>query len=101
MSNIVQKQCKECFHVLADSTRMKIVRGLQNESRNVSEITEGLGVTQPTVSYHLKMLDGLGLIKKEKRGRSVYYTFNKNYPCHNCGVFAVPVKLSASWRSEK
>ena len=93
MSSISQKQCAECFHVLADSTRMKIVRGLQEESRNVSAITEGLGVTQPTVSYHLKMLDGLGLIIKEKRGRRAYYAFNKNYPCRDCGIFAAPVKL--------
>lgn len=93
MSEGGQKQCRECFHILADSTRMKIVQGLQTRSRNVSEITAGLGVSQPTVSYHLKMLDGRGLIVKEKHGRKIYYAFNKDYPCRDCGVFTAPVKL--------
>jgi ArsR family transcriptional regulator len=92
MSDENQKQCADCFHILADSTRMKIVRGLQVEAKNVSEITEGLGVSQPTVSYHLKMLDSIGLIMREKRGRAAYYAFNKNYPCLNCGVFTAPIK---------
>lgn len=93
MSQITHKQCAGCFKVLADDTRVAIVKELQGKSKNVSEITEGLGVTQPTVSYHLKMLDDIGLIVKEKRGRKSYYTFNKNYPCYGCGVFTAPIKL--------
>ncbi|MXY75989.1 MAG: helix-turn-helix transcriptional regulator [Acidimicrobiia bacterium] len=34
---------------------------------------EPLGVSQPTVSHHLKVLRQAGLVVSEKRGRPVYY----------------------------
>jgi ArsR family transcriptional regulator len=39
----------------------------------VCELTEPLGLTQPTVSHHLKVLVDAGLITREKRGVWAYY----------------------------
>lgn len=39
----------------------------------VCELTEPLGLTQPTVSHHLKVLVDAGLISREKRGVWAYY----------------------------
>jgi ArsR family transcriptional regulator, arsenate/arsenite/antimonite-responsive transcriptional repressor len=39
----------------------------------VCELTEPLGLTQPTVSHHVKILVDAGLITREKRGVWVYY----------------------------
>jgi len=91
-----QKQdihCADCFGVLADKTRLRIVQGLQQKTANVAAITEEIGLTQPTVSHHLKLLDDYGIVVKERRGRETYYTFNPNYPCKGCGVFSSPIKL--------
>ena len=39
----------------------------------VCELVEPLGLSQPTVSHHLAVLHGAGLIERERRGRWVYY----------------------------
>ena len=87
-----KKECVECFGILADRTRLRIIRNLQGRSINVSGITEAVGVTQPTVSHHLHILDTYGFLLKEKKGRETYYTFNPQYPCKGCGVFSLPIR---------
>ncbi len=93
MSQSCATGCSDCFRTLADRTRLKILRAVQRHPANVAEITEAMNVTQPTVSYHLKLLEGLGMLVKEKRGREMYYAFNPQYPCKNCGVFSAPIKI--------
>ena len=44
-----------------------------DEAICVCDFTEPLGLKQPTVSYHLKMLTEAGLILREKRGSFAYY----------------------------
>lgn len=39
------------------------------------ELIEPLGLSQPTVSHHLKVLYEAGLLKKERRGTWIYYQF--------------------------
>lgn len=87
-------ECVDCFNVLADRTRIRILHALKQRGANVMQITEIAGVTQPTVSHHLKLLENSGLVEKEKRGREMYYSFNKNYPCKGCGVFSAPIRVS-------
>lgn len=87
------KRCADCFQILSDETRLHILKNLQERSANVSEITRKIGLTQPTVSYHLRLLDDLGLIEKKRCGRETYYSFNKEYPCKGCGVFSAPIRM--------
>lgn len=89
-----EKSCSGCFQILSDETRLHILKNLQDRSANVTEITRESGLTQPTISYHLRLLDEVGLISKEHRGRETYYTFNKDYPCKGCGVFSAPIKFT-------
>lgn len=91
--NFKAKNCADCFGILADHTRIRILDTIKKEQTNVSSLAELIGLTQPTISYHLKMLDGVGLITKERRGREIYYTFNKDYPCKGCGVFTAPIRV--------
>ena len=62
------------FQVLADPTRVRIVRALAEGEWCVSEITHALGMDQPAVSHQLKYLRKMGLVNHEKIGRHVYYT---------------------------
>jgi ArsR family transcriptional regulator len=68
----------ELFRALADASRVKIVNVLatNDEPVCVCELTEPLGLTQPTVSHHLKKLLDAGLIEREQRGRWAYYSLN-------------------------
>lgn len=88
-----KRRCSICFRALADGTRLRILREIKKCPANVSAITVVTQVTQPTVSYHLKMLDKLGLVSKKYQGREVVYTFNKNYPCKGCGVLSAPIRI--------
>jgi ArsR family transcriptional regulator len=68
------------FSVLADTTRLKLIRLLsqQRESNSlcVNALSYQLGVTQPAVSQHLKVLKSAGLIKGERRGYRIHYFIN-------------------------
>ena len=64
------------FKALADRHRVKILNLLARaggEAICVCDFTEPLGLKQPTVSYHLKLLADTGLIEREKRGSFAYY----------------------------
>jgi DNA-binding transcriptional ArsR family regulator len=61
------------FQVLADPTRVRMVKALADNQWCVSELTEALGMDQPAVSHQLRYLRELGLVKWKKNGRHVYY----------------------------
>jgi len=57
---------------LSDPNRVKIIKMLQHKELCVCEIQALLGIAQPTVSKHLKVLDDAGLVVLKKRGLWVY-----------------------------
>ena len=69
------------FSVLADPTRLKLLRLLsQQQEPNalcVNALAYHLGVTQSAVSQHLKVLKSAGMVKGEKRGYRVHYFVSK------------------------
>ncbi len=67
-------------------TRLEIVRRLRKKPKNVSKIEKLFDLTQPTISYHLKVLKKIGMLKAKKNGREIYYFLNEKYPCKNCIV---------------
>ena len=62
------------FQVLADPTRVRIVKALADNYWCVSDLTQALGMDQPAVSHQLKYLREMRLVKWTKRGRHVYYS---------------------------
>ena len=65
----------EWFGVLADPTRLRLLSMIATagEACAACDLVPALGVSQPTVSHHLKVLREAGLVESEKRGRWVYY----------------------------
>jgi ArsR family transcriptional regulator len=61
------------FRVLADGTRLRLLRVLAQDRFNVSELTGILGVAQSGVSRHLGLLRESGLVIEEPEGGYVYY----------------------------
>ena len=43
----------------------------------VCDLNDAFDLSQPTISHHLKLLHGAGLLDREKRGVWVYYRINK------------------------
>ncbi len=64
---------------LAHPTRMFIVDELSRGERCVCELTDMIGAEMPTVSRHLSLLKGVGLVDDEKRGAKIYYRLR--VPC--------------------
>jgi ArsR family transcriptional regulator len=58
---------------LSDSNRVKIIKMLQHKPMCVCEMQEALGLAQPTVSKHLKMLEDAGIVASSKDGKWVNY----------------------------
>jgi ArsR family transcriptional regulator len=66
------------FKALADPARVRIVNRLatQSEPACVCDFTELLGLSQSTVSFHLKKLLTAGLLDREQRGAWAFYSLN-------------------------
>jgi DNA-binding transcriptional ArsR family regulator len=52
----------DAFAVLAEPTRRRILDELRRADRSVNELVRGLGVSQPTMSKHLKVLREAGFV---------------------------------------
>ncbi len=58
---------------LADATRLRLVRVLFREELNVQELSRILKIAQPSISRHLGVLRGAGLVDDRREGNRVYY----------------------------
>jgi ArsR family transcriptional regulator len=64
------------FKALADPGRLRLLNFIAAQpgaEACVCHLTEPIGLSQPTVSHHLKVLNAAGLLQREKRGTWVYY----------------------------
>jgi ArsR family transcriptional regulator len=70
----------ELFKTLGDPARVRIVNVIARSSEPVCacELYEPLGLSQPTVSHHLKKLVDAGLLEREQRGRWAYFSLQRD-----------------------
>jgi ArsR family transcriptional regulator len=64
------------LRVLADPTRLRILSLVQSQPEQeacICHLTEPLGLTQPTVSHHMKVLLEAGLVDREQRGSWAFF----------------------------
>ena len=69
------------FRVLADPARVKIVNLLARSGGEpvcACEFEPALGLSQPTVSHHLKKLTDAGLLEREQRGKWAYFSLKRD-----------------------
>jgi ArsR family transcriptional regulator len=67
------------LRVVADPARLRLLSLIASRPEAeacVCELTEPLGLSQPTVSHHLKVLHEAGVLDREKRGRWAFYRLN-------------------------
>lgn len=68
------------LRALADPTRLRIVSHLRASVAGeacVGDLVEPLGLSQPTVSHHLRLLSDAGVLDREQRGKWVWYSVNQ------------------------
>lgn len=64
------------FKALADPVRLRVLSAIGARAGGeacVCDVSDGLDVTQPTISHHLKVLREAGLVTSERRASWVYY----------------------------
>ncbi len=91
---------------IADETRQKIMGLICCHELCVSDLVEKLGnISQPTVSHHLQILKGAGLVDSRREGKQVYYSLRQEAIAQCCVAiarqYAPDIDLAASETSPK
>jgi DNA-binding transcriptional ArsR family regulator len=78
-----EELCPECFKVVGDRNRYKLVCMLGKEpaGMNVKKLTEKLKLKQPTVTHHLKILRSVDAVEAADAGRERIYKLNRDAHC--------------------
>lgn len=76
------------FGALADPTRRAILARLATAEASVGDLAEPFAISLPAVSKHLRVLEGAGLIRREKDGR-----------VRRCSLESGPLREAAEWIS--
>jgi ArsR family transcriptional regulator, arsenate/arsenite/antimonite-responsive transcriptional repressor len=66
----------KALRVLAEPARLRLLSLIQSQPDHeacVCHLTEPLGLSQPTVSHHLKVLLDAGLVERQQRGSWAYF----------------------------
>lgn len=69
-------QLAAIFRVLGEPVRLRLLNLIAAQPTQevcACELVEALGIAQPTVSHHLKVMYEAGLLEKERRGTWIYY----------------------------
>lgn len=66
--------CVASLKVLADGTRLAVVRELMGGTRRVGELEKKLDIGQSLLSHHLKVLRDSGIVTARRTGKSVVYS---------------------------
>ena len=70
------KKTAQVFKALADETRLAIVDLLRDGELCACNILDHFAFTQPTLSYHMKILTDCGLVEARRDGAWMKYTLN-------------------------
>ena len=76
--NVDIKQCASLLQALAAPERLNLIRLLAEGPRNVTDISDSLGVPMVNLTHHLNVLKHARLIQGQKKGRFVWYSLCDN-----------------------
>lgn len=76
MDDVTARDLAKVFKALGDPTRVKLLSMIVGSSSGemcLCDLTDPVGLSQPTVSHHMKLLVEAGLVVREQRGKWAYY----------------------------
>lgn len=68
----------DVFKALSDPNRIKIMEMLSDGELCACKILEEFDFTQPTLSHHMSVLSGCGLVSSRKEGQWTHYSINQD-----------------------
>lgn len=72
----------ELFKALSDPTRIRIISLLAHAEMCVGDLCLALEMSQPAISYQLRILRSLRIVRARKEGKHVYYTLDDAHIHH-------------------
>ena len=69
----------ETFRALADSSRAKIIHSLAEQELCVCDLAMVVGMSEPAVSQHLRVLRHLRIVRSRRDGKVVYYSLDDTH----------------------
>jgi ArsR family transcriptional regulator len=87
-------QLASLLKVVADATRLRLLSLIASSDDGevcVCHLTAPLGLSQPTISHHLKVLTEAGLLQRDKRGVWAYYRLAPGALAAVGALFSAPV----------
>lgn len=84
-----ERLCPDCFKVVGVQSRYTLVclLGQSKDGMTVSELTDKLGLRQPTVTHHLQTLKSVDAVQSVQRGREQIYSLNRTAHCfEECNI---------------
>jgi ArsR family transcriptional regulator len=69
----ISRRHAEMCSALADKHRLLLLYAMADEPRSVSELVSRVGLSQPAVSRHLRIMRESGLVSTERHGKCIYY----------------------------
>jgi DNA-binding transcriptional ArsR family regulator len=77
----IEERIPFLFQALSDATRLKIFRLLvQHKDLCVTDLANICNISVPAVSYQLKLMEVVGLVRKERMGKMICYELKKEDP---------------------
>ena len=73
---MTENEAIQLFKCLADKSRLQILKSLAVEDMYVERLAERLGLSAPTISFHLKKLSDAGAVKSYKSQYYMMYSLN-------------------------
>ena len=67
------QKTSDSLKVMAHPVRLKMIRLLSDKAVSVGELANVCKISSPLVSSHLRLLSDRGVVKKQRRGRKIFY----------------------------
>ncbi|ABM14018.1 MULTISPECIES: ArsR/SmtB family transcription factor [Mycolicibacterium] len=81
MATVPAERLAATFKALADPARVKLlslIAAARDGEACICDLTAPLGLSQPTVSHHMKLLVDAGLVSRQQRGKWAYYRIQRD-----------------------
>ena len=95
----IKNSCSTCFKELSVETKFELYNLLKThpaEDYSVTNLAFRLGITQPTVSHHLKRMQKAGLLSSRKSGKETYYFVNDHCSIYDCECILSSIKFAVT-----
>lgn len=95
MSPELMELVADRFKALGDPARLRILSGIRDGERAVTELVEQTGLSQANVSKHLALLLRLGFVRRRRSGAYTYYALADKAVFRLCDVMCGRIETAA------